>query len=378
MFRTPSALSAVVILGVASCAKPPPPPPPPPPPDPLVFVELALGSEHACARTEDGLVYCWGSNGFGQCANRAISKQVTPRQVQGLGRARQIAAGGRHTCAVLDDDSIKCWGGNQHGQLGDDTTENKYEPTTVRDGSTWVSVAAGGDQTCARKRDGTVHCWGESQPGASVKTPMPVMGLAPMKQVSVGLAHACARDEEGTVRCWGENYKRQLGVGKKDERGATVTVADLQASELALGREHSCARDGSGKVLCWGGGMVCVPGERQIGRIVAVKPAPVPGMEKATQIASGGDVTCAVLADGTVGCAQPEQKDGSCTTLQVPGVTGVAVVGVGDGFACALERGGTRIQCWGIGRSGQLGDGKAEDHKTPEPIKFPIRGVEAD
>jgi alpha-tubulin suppressor-like RCC1 family protein len=207
---------------------------------------------------------------------------------------------------------------------------------------------------------------------------MPVMGLPPMKQVSVGMAHSCARDDEGAVRCWGENYKRQLGVGKKDERGATITVGDLTTAELAVGREHSCAREGSGQVVCWGGGLVCVPGEPQIGRVVAVKPAKVPGMEKTVQIASGGDITCATMNDGSVGCTQPEQKDGSCATAKVPGIGGVAMVGVGDGFACALERGGTRIQCWGIGRSGQLGDGKAEDHKTPEPIKFPIRGVEAD
>ena len=169
------ALGAIVatvsaLVTVASC-KSPPPKPPPPPKVPHVLVELAAGSEHACARTETGKVYCWGANGHGQVGNAFTAKQPTPTLVENLEEAVAITAGARHTCALVKGGSIMCWGSNQHGQIGDGTSENRSVPTKVLDSGPFAQIAAGGDQTCARKKDGTVLCWGELQPGASQKAP---------------------------------------------------------------------------------------------------------------------------------------------------------------------------------------------------------------
>jgi len=364
-----------VLVAVAAC-KSPPPKPPPPPAVPHVLVELAAGSEHACARTESGKVYCWGSNGHGQVGNASTAKQATPTLVEGLEEVVSITAGARHTCAIVKGGSIVCWGSNQHGQIGDGTSENRSAPTKVLDSGPFVQVSAGGDQTCARKKDGAVLCWGELQPGSSQKAPNPIIGVPPAEEISVGLAHACARAQDGSVRCWGENYKRQLGHTKKsEEKGVAQPIADLVAGQLALGREHSCARVSAGEVFCWGGGLNCVPGEPQPGRIVAVKPAKVAGMENVLQVAAGGELACAIFASGQVGCTKLNDKDKSCVTEQVAPATiyGVRVLAVGDGFGCAVIKGGVEAYCWGSGQSGQLGDGKMEDHKEPEPIKHPTQ-----
>lgn len=367
---------AAALLAAVAC-KSPPPKAPPPPKKPHVLVELAAGSEHVCARTETGKVFCWGANGHGQVGNAFTAKQPTPTLVENLDDAVEIAAGARHTCVIVKGGSIACWGANQHGQLGDGTIENRSVPTKVLDAGPFVQVAAGGDQTCARKKDGAVLCWGELQPGASQKAPNPVLGVPPAEEIAVGLAHACARAQDGTVRCWGENYKRQLGHTKKSEAsGVAPPIADLVAGQLALGREHSCARVSSGEVYCWGGGLNCVPGEPAQGRIVAVKPAKVAGMDNVLLVAAGGEVACALFASGQVGCTRLTEKDKSCVTEPVAPATlyGVRVLAIGAAFGCAVLKGGIEAFCWGAGQSGQLGDGTMEDHKGPEPIKQPIQG----
>jgi alpha-tubulin suppressor-like RCC1 family protein len=363
------------VAAVVSCKAPPAKPPPPV--RPLhVLVELALGSEHACARTETGRVFCWGANGHGQVGNAFTAKQPTPTIVDGLEDAVSITAGARHSCAIVKGGSIVCWGSNQHGQIGDGTGENRSNPTKVLDSGPFVQVAAGGDQTCARKKDGAVLCWGEAQPGASQKAPNPIIGVPPAEEIAVGLAHACARAVDGTVRCWGENYKRQLGHSKKaEEKGVASPIPDLVAGQLSLGREHSCARVSSGEVYCWGGGLNCVPGDAAQGRIIAVKPAKVTGMDNVLQVAAGGEVACALFASGQVGCTKLTDKDKSCATAPVApaAIYGVRVLAVGGAFACAVLKGGLEAFCWGAGQSGQLGDGKMEDHLEPEPIKQPMQ-----
>ena len=49
----------------------------------LKFKQLAMGAEHACALTDDGVVYVWGSNDEGQCGQISKVKVVKePRELR--------------------------------------------------------------------------------------------------------------------------------------------------------------------------------------------------------------------------------------------------------------------------------------------------------
>ena len=82
---------------------------------------------HTCARTFDGAVKCWGSNGSGELGvGDTMERGREPGQMGdalpavdlgGL-RATSISAGRYCTCALLDDRSLKCWGQNLAGNLG--------------------------------------------------------------------------------------------------------------------------------------------------------------------------------------------------------------------------------------------------------------------
>jgi alpha-tubulin suppressor-like RCC1 family protein len=374
-FVTFAALSVVAV----ACGSPTPPQAKAPTSEPaagathsLRATRIAAGRDHACARTIDGKVFCWGANRAGQLGDGTSQTRTVATEVPGLASAEEIGAGDLHSCARLANGTIQCWGGNDRGQLGDGTTTARAKPGSVLDVAGAATIALGGSQSCALGANGLALCWGEAHEGAATKTAIPVFGLTEAKEIAVGALHACARVPDGSARCWGTNNVRQLGVARAADRGMPVAVPELaNAVQIALGREHSCARSAEGEMLCWGGGLRCVPGEWSEGRVVAVKPAKIPGFDGVTSIAAGGDRACAVKKDGTVVCARargtgpgPER---ACVAETIDGLAGVAELALGDGFGCARTTGGD-VLCWGKNESGQLGNGSTKESNVPVAV----------
>jgi alpha-tubulin suppressor-like RCC1 family protein len=101
-------------------------------------------------------------------------------------------------------------------------------------------------------------------------------------------------------------------------------------------------------------------------------------------VARGQD-TCAVTGSGGVKCwgmnGWGQLGIGAQTTfIQLPvdvsGLdSGVASVGVGNEFACALTEAGG-VKCWGLNEQGQLGAGTADDlSTTPVDVQGLSSGV---
>lgn len=61
------------------------------------------------------------------------SKQIwTPVRVQGLERVRLIAVGAFHNLALLEDGILWAWGNNEYGQLGTGDTQPRSQPIAVQ------------------------------------------------------------------------------------------------------------------------------------------------------------------------------------------------------------------------------------------------------
>ena len=92
---------------------------------------IGCGYDHTCALLDNGTVWCWGSNGYGQVGKgQATTREKTPVQVVGIPRAHDVIVGRDYNCAELEDRSLWCWGWNEYGQLGNGTAD--YEPAPVR------------------------------------------------------------------------------------------------------------------------------------------------------------------------------------------------------------------------------------------------------
>jgi alpha-tubulin suppressor-like RCC1 family protein len=104
---------------------------------------VSVSGSYACARSSDGIAYCWGYNGAnGQLGNNSTVTSLVPVAVYtgGVLSGKTVTAissslgtGGGHTC-ILAAPSAKeayCWGSNTNGELGNNSTASSLVPITT-------------------------------------------------------------------------------------------------------------------------------------------------------------------------------------------------------------------------------------------------------
>jgi alpha-tubulin suppressor-like RCC1 family protein len=225
---------------------------------------VALGGYHTCAVKQDGSLWCWGYNYYGQLGDGTSgwgTDKNTPFQIMSSG-VSSVALGGYHTCAVKQDGSLWCWGYNYYGQLGDGTSgwgTDKNTPVQIMSSGV-SSVALGGDHTCAVKTDGSLWCWGRNYYGqlgdgmggygVIRNTPVQIMSSG-VSSVALGGDHTCAVKTDGSLWCWGSNWNGQVGVGPVGNVFSPVEVMQ-DVLTVSAGSYHTCAIKIDGTLWCWG------------------------------------------------------------------------------------------------------------------------------
>jgi hypothetical protein len=208
--------------------------------------------------------------------------------------------------------------------------------------------------------------------GANRTTPVQVMGLTAVRQVSAGGLHSLALRSDGTVWAWGNNLWGQLGNGTSSWGvGTPVQVMGLTGViQVAAGGVHSLALRSDGTVWAWGDG----------GTGVQLTPVQVTGLTGVTKISAGEMFSLALRSDGTVWAwgHNGSGQLGNGTTadspvpVQVAGLSQVTSISAGFDASLATRTRGvtalTSVVTWGGNAYGQLGDGTLTDHLTPEQV----------
>ncbi len=191
-------------------------------------------------------------------------------------------------------------------------------------------IAAGGNTSCAIVDGGEVACWGDNFLGAlgsgatgstlpQSATPVRVMDAASngqrlrnMRQVSLGQdatwPTGCAVSAVGRVWCWGSNRSGALGneaasmsLGRAHARPVRLNNADLMGmTQVAVGGQHTCALRNDGKVLCWG--IALANGATADSHVPAVVRTASGELANVVQLAAGREFTCARGSDRSVHC----------------------------------------------------------------------------
>ncbi|XP_057223353.1 RCC1 and BTB domain-containing protein 1 isoform X2 [Malurus melanocephalus] len=138
-------------------------------------VEVACGSHHSMALSLDGDVYGWGYNGNGQLGLGNNGNQLTPCRVAALHSVcvLQIACGYAHTLALTDEGLLYAWGANTYGQLGTGNKSNQLSPVQIMmEKERVVEIAAchSAHTSAAKTQSGQVYMWGQCR-GQSVTFP---------------------------------------------------------------------------------------------------------------------------------------------------------------------------------------------------------------
>ena len=263
--------------------------------------------------------------------------------------------------------------------------------------STIQGIAAGGAHNCAWSSLG-VFCFGSGGDGrlgygnnshiGNDELPFtagPVNIGGPVTQLTAGAEHSCALLATGAVRCWGKGTEGRLGYGNERHIGndeLPASAGDVNVGGLVIqvsaGGEHTCAVLEGGTLRCWGrgaNGRLGYGNESHIGNDeLPFTAGDVNIGGSVTQVAAGGDFTCALLSAGAVRCfgngADGRLGYGNENSIgdnEDPATAGDVNLGgravqisAGAAHACALLESGA-IRCWGEGTEGRLGYGN-ENH----------------
>jgi alpha-tubulin suppressor-like RCC1 family protein len=384
-------VTLLVLGALAACAPNPPPaeeigdtvlagdpPKSGEPPKSVGASAVSVGALSACAVLGTGAAKCWGLGQFGQTGRgKKLASIEPPSAVVGLSGARQIGVRRFHACARTRDGRVSCWGDNGGGWLGDGTTQDHLNPQPVRlaDGTLLANVidlSVGTTHSCAVDAAGDAYCWGfnthgELGDGTTTDRRWAVKAGSGFTQIAAGELHTCALRANGDVWCWGANTSRQLGDGTSNARFVPGPSVISGAIAVASGASHSCAVRSDGAVRCWGsngsgqagtscdGAGVCAVAVERSGALVDLTGARSLslGLDHGCALGSAGEVHC-WGANASLQLGGATAREITATAVRIEGVVATAIA-TGDATTCVVTANGT-VECWGKNFGGEAGD----------------------
>ncbi len=263
-------------------------------PDGIKIKSIATGGQHVAILDEDGGIWCYGWSQYGQLGNADIeigpnSYEKTAVRVSGLDDVviTEISTGYYHTMALDDQGRVWAWGWNGFGQLGSDAvprgTDNPAAfiktPVLVNglDDVKIVSIEAAYGHSVVLDENGTVWAWGYNLYGMVGRSDVPNDDFfactdrptqvcewrdergrlvdVRIKTIMSMTNHAMAVDTLDRVWAWGFNRYGQLGTGEYEDLNLTprlvmwpkdagvspepqtiarVSATDMQGNELRV------------------------------------------------------------------------------------------------------------------------------------------------
>ena len=129
---------------------------------------IAAGWYHSLALYDNGdsdvKLYSWGDNRYGQLGNGGGGpgeKSTIPVQVVDLTNIKSMAGGEGHSLALDDNGRVYSWGWNSFGQLGiGSEIQESSTPILIESLDNIIAVSADTRYSLALRNDGTVWFWG--------------------------------------------------------------------------------------------------------------------------------------------------------------------------------------------------------------------------
>eukprot|EP00916_Digyalum_oweni_P013075 GHVL01021502.1.p1 GENE.GHVL01021502.1~~GHVL01021502.1.p1 ORF type:complete len:438 (-),score=88.76 GHVL01021502.1:2076-3389(-) len=237
------------------------------------ITQLATGYYHNLALTESGKVLSWGSHQGGALGIKGLTEDITtPTYINDSifdkKKVKKIGAGKSYSAALTEDGEIYTWGMDKYGELGVGKISRKLEyPHKVEKLSNVTDISCGIYHMAAVSSDGFVHSWGYGGDGATghgnrLDTSVPTIVVNPdlkenvnnkdfqgsVKNVFCGGGHTAALTNDGRLFLWGRGREGQLGRAQHLEsvfvnRTKPLIFDDIDKNQkiiqIALGGDHS-------------------------------------------------------------------------------------------------------------------------------------------
>jgi len=305
----------------------------------------ASGHYHSLFIDGEGrLSSCGSSNDPGLLGHgEGVPRLNTPTRLSsslGEERAVSVSAAFYHSLALTADGAVWSWGRRHEGQLGHDFTQAQLLPKKIEAfaGRRVVAVSAGSYHSLAITADGSAWSWGEGSFGRlghgntqDQLLPKKVESLAGQRVVAVsaGAHHSLALTADGAVWSWGGGGWGRLGHGDAQRQLLPKKIAALagwRVVAVSVGDNHSLAVTADGAVWSWGSGAYGRLGHGDAQRQLLPKKIEAFADQRVAAVSAAASHCLALTADGAA-------------------------------------------WSWGVGVSGRLGHGDAQDQLLPKKVE---------
>ena len=153
------------------------------------IMTVACGANHTLALTTGGQVFAWGRNNYGQIGIGSNTNQLVPIKIAALEHlyVKMIACGSSHSVVITNEGQIYAWGSNSFGQLGIGNCTHETSPKVVKLDQTLKlsakGVACGAYHTMMLMTNGEVMTCGRNEFGqlGSLSVPTSEGSCVPVK-----------------------------------------------------------------------------------------------------------------------------------------------------------------------------------------------------
>jgi alpha-tubulin suppressor-like RCC1 family protein len=128
------------------------------------IVDVCCGDWHSLALTSTGEVYAWGDNQFGQIGNGSSkTMESVPAKLIFQGHSIiAISCGSLHSMALTENGFVFAWGFNNYGQLGVGNTLNMSKPKLIEMNLSFKKVCCGQKHSLLLTTDGFLYVFGKT------------------------------------------------------------------------------------------------------------------------------------------------------------------------------------------------------------------------
>ncbi len=361
------------------------------------FCQISAGQYHTTFTQNNGQVWCWGDNTYGQIGDNTITSRRTPVSILGNKKTFcKVDGGFFYSIGIQHNGQIWTWGYNHRGQLGDNSVTNQCTPVSILGNKkTFCQISTGYDHAISIQHNGQVWTWGSNTFGQlgnnaaiSRRTPVSILGdKKTFCKVAGGESHTAGIEHNGQVWCWGYGFNGRLGNNGTVSTRTPVSIHGNKKTfcQISIGQSYTIGIQNNGQVWSWGSNS-----NGQLGNNTNTSrctPVSILGAKKTfCQIKSGYDHVIALEYNNQVWGWGNNNRGQIGDNLVLSRLTPVSLAGekklfwgggffpnfhgisAGINFTVAIEDKNGQVWSWGSNVYGQLGDNSTTSRRTPVSI----------